>query len=218
MKVDIWSDIRCPFCYIGKRKFEMALAQFPHASGVDVIWHSFQLDPALKTQPDLNALDYLAKIKGMSREESERMHDRVRQIARDVGLTFQFDKVVVANSFHAHRLVQLAKTRGLAGDMEERLFKAHFTEGANIDEDAVLLHRGVAAGLPEPEVRSLLATDAFAKEVHDDEAMARSIGIRGVPFFVFDSRFAMSGAQAPDHFLHALQTAWPEAENLSKDA
>lgn len=218
MRVDIWSDIRCPFCYIGKRKFELALAQFPHASDVDVIWHSFQLDPALKTQPGLNTLDHLAEIKGMSREESDRMHDRVRQIAHDVGLTFNFDKVVVANSFHAHRLIQLAKTLGLAGDAEEILFKAHFTDAANIDDGAVLLDKGVAAGIPERDVRTLLATDAFAKEVRDDETMARTIGIRGVPFFIFDSRFAVSGAQAPDHFLHVLKTAWTDAENLRQNA
>ncbi len=218
MKVDIWSDIRCPFCYIGKRKFEIALEEFAHSNEVEVIWHSFQLDPALKTHPGLNVLDYLARIKGVSREESAEMHEHVRQMAEDVGLTFNFDKVVVANSFNGHRLIQLAKTSGVAGSVEEKLFKAHFTDGANIDDALTLLDIGVAAGLPDGDVKKLLTSNDYAREVEEDEMMARSIGIRGVPFFIFDSRFAVSGAQSRDKFLHTLQKAWQESENKRRDA
>ena len=132
MKVDIWSDVRCPFCYIGKRKFEMALSQFPQKDKVEVIWHSFELDPSIKTDATINIYDYLAKAKGQSRAWSEKMHDHVLQSAREVKLDFHFEKAVVANSFNAHRLIQFAKTKDLGDAAEEALFKAQFIEGKNI--------------------------------------------------------------------------------------
>jgi protein disulfide-isomerase len=113
MKVDIWSDIRCPFCYIGKRKFEKALERFPHSDKVEVVWHSFQLDPELKTQPGVHVYDYLARVKGITRDQAVRMHQHVKQSAREVGLEFNFDSAIVANSFNGHRLIQLAKSKGL---------------------------------------------------------------------------------------------------------
>ena len=112
MKINIWSDIRCPFCYIGKRKFELALEQFQHKDQVEVIWRSFQLDPGLKTQPETNVLDYLAKIKGITREQAGQMHEHVKEVAQEVGLTFNFEKSVLANSLNGHRLIQLAKANG----------------------------------------------------------------------------------------------------------
>lgn len=207
MKVDIWSDIRCPFCYIGKRNFEHALAQFPHKEQVEVIWHSFQLDPTLKTAPDMNAYDYLAKVKGMTREESIQMHTHVTRVARQAGLSFHFDKTVVANSHNAHRLIQLAKTKGLADQAEEFLFKAHFTDGKNIDDAETLVRIGVETGMKEHEVRALVSSADFAEAVRQDESQARAIGIRGVPFFIFDERFAVSGAQPTEAFLQALEKA-----------
>lgn len=212
MKVDIWSDIRCPFCYIGKRKFEMALEKFPHKEDIEVVWHSFQLDPTLKTQPDLHTYDYLAEIKGKSREETVEMHDHVRGIASDVGLNFDFDKTVVANSFNGHRLIQLAKSRNLGSEAEEHLFRAHFTEGRNIDDRDTLFDIGVAIGLPADEVADVLDSDRFAEAVKADEMQARSIGIRGVPFFVLNGKFAVSGAQSPELFYQALQNAWQDRQ------
>jgi len=208
MKINIWSDIRCPFCYIGKRKFEQALEQFQHKDKVEVIWRSFQLDPGLKTQPGTKVFDYLAKIKGLTREESVQMHDHVTGVAREVGLSFQFENAVVANSFNGHRLIQLAKAQGLASQAEEALFKAHFTDGKNIDDEKTLLSIGTAIGLAEKDVSSLLASNDFSEAVKEDERMAREIGIRGVPFFILNDKFAVSGAQSPDAFLQALEKAW----------
>ncbi|HEY9487817.1 MAG TPA: DsbA family oxidoreductase [Chryseosolibacter sp.] len=214
MKIDIWSDIRCPFCYIGKRKFENALEQFPHRDKVEVVWHSFQLDPQLKTQPGIHVYDYLAKIKGMNREQTVQMHDHVTQAATEVGLTFDFDKAIVANSFDGHRLIQLAKAKGLANEAEEALFYAHFSEGKNIDDHDALLEIGRAIGLQEDDIKAVLNSNDFSQEVNQDEATARSIGIRGVPFFILNDKFAISGAQSPDVFLRALEKAWQEYDKL----
>ena len=210
MKVDIWSDIRCPFCYIGKRKFERAMEQFAHKEHVEIVWHSFQLDPALKTNPGINTYDYLAKIKGMTHPESVQMHAHVTNVAREAGLSFHFDKTVVANSYNGHRLIQLAKSQGLADAAEEELFKAHFTDGKNIDDTEILLQIGVTVGLAEDQVRRVLASSEFADEVRQDELMARSIGIRGVPFFIFNDKSAVSGAQSSGVFLQALEKSWPQ--------
>lgn len=216
MKVNIWSDVRCPFCYIGKRKFEMALEKFPHKDKVEVNWRSFELDPNLKTKTGVNAIDHLAVAKGISREQAEGMHNNVKQIAKEVGLDFDFGKSVVANSFNAHRLIQLSKTKGLDNEAEEQLFKAHFIEGKNIDDNETLVQTGVAAGLEEKEIREVLASDAFSKEVQEDEMQAQSIGVRGVPFFVLNDKYAVSGAQSPDTFLEVLEQTWKEFEQENK--
>ncbi|HNJ34031.1 MAG TPA: DsbA family oxidoreductase, partial [Leptospiraceae bacterium] len=129
MKVEIWSDVMCPFCYIGKRKFERALAQFPERESIEIEWKSFQLNPGMKTEPGKSINEYLAEVKGWSVEEAKKMNDRVSQIASAVGITFNFDQAIVANSFDAHRLSHMAKKHGLQDQMEERLFAAYFTEG-----------------------------------------------------------------------------------------
>jgi len=212
MQIDIWSDIRCPFCYIGKRKFEIALEKFVHKNEVEVIWRSFQLDPTLKTQTDISLYDYFAQRKGFSRQQAIQMNNNVTQIAKEVGLDFHLDKAVVANSFNAHRLIQLAKTKELGDEAEEQLFKAYFAESKNIDDTAILVETGIAAGLDEKEVREMLASDAFAKAVKTDELAAHEIGVRGVPFFVFDNKYAVSGAQSSDVFLQALEKSWETFE------
>lgn len=216
MKVDIWSDVRCPFCYIGKRKFEMALEKFPHKDGVKVEWHSFQLDPNLKTTSELSAIDHISEIKGISHEQALQMHRHVTSVAQEVGLDFDFDKAIVANSFNAHRLIQLAKTHGRGNEIEEQLFKAHFIEGKNIDDNEVLIQTGISAGLNEKEVREVLSSDAFAKEVKQDERQGQSIGVRGVPFFVLNDKYAVSGAQSPETFLEVLEQIWEEFEKEKK--
>lgn len=208
MTIDIWSDIRCPFCYIGKRKFENALNAFEHKDKVEVEWHSFELDPNMTTQPGVNAVEYIAAAKGISRQQSEDLHNHVTRLAKDSALEFNFGSVVVANSFNAHRLIQLAKTKGLGDEAEEELFKSHFTEGKNIDNRETLAQIGGSIGLDEKEVNALLSDDAFTKEVKEDEIRAQSMGIRGVPFFVFDEKYAVSGAQSSDIFLSALEQSW----------
>lgn len=208
MKVDIWSDVRCPFCYIGKRKFELALENFEHKDHVEIEWHSFELDPNAVTRPDLNATDHLAEIKGQTRDWAIEMQDYVSNTAAEVGLTFNLDKSVVANSFNAHRLIQLAKSEGLGDQIEEQLFIAYFTEGKNIDDQAVLTAIGVTAGLEEIAINVMFGTDAFTDDVRRDEQIAQQIGISGVPFFIFDQKLAVSGAQPPETFLGAMEQAW----------
>ncbi|WEK21457.1 MAG: DsbA family oxidoreductase [Candidatus Pedobacter colombiensis] len=210
MKVDIWSDVRCPFCYIGKRKFEMALAQFEHKDDVEIEWHSFELDPHAATLLDKSAYDYLAERYGRSREWAVETHKQVTQSAAEVGLTFNFDKSVIANSFDAHRLIQLAKQNGAGDLVEENLFKAHFTDGKNIADHEVLLQIGKDSGLNALEVEVMLKSNDFTDEVRYDEKTAQDLGITGVPFFIFDQKLAVSGAQAPETFLGAMIKAGQE--------
>ncbi len=212
MKVDIWSDVRCPFCYIGKRKFEIALEKFEHKNEVIVDWKSFELDPNLTTQAGVNANDHLAAIKGIPKERANEMQQYVKQVAKETGLDFHPDKAVVANSFNAHRLIQFAKSKGLGNEAEEALFKAHFTEGKNIDNIEVLVQTAINIGLDENETTKMLASDAFAKEVKEDEMQAQNFGISGVPFFVLNDKYAVSGAQSPETFLQALEQTWKESE------
>ena len=212
MKVNIWSDVRCPFCYIGKRKFELALEKFPHKDQVEVTWRSFQLDPALETQKDVNIYDYFSKVKGVSTAQAREMFNNVTEIAREVGLDFNLEESIVANSFKAHRLIQLAKSKGLGNEIEEALFIIHFTEGKDIDDDETLLETGISVGLNKDEVKEMLDSNAFSREVKQDEEAAQTIGVRGVPFFVFNDKYAVSGAQSPDTFLQVLEKSWQEFE------
>jgi predicted DsbA family dithiol-disulfide isomerase len=217
MKVDIWSDIRCPFCYIGKRKFEKALSQFPQKDKVEVEWHSFELDPGMKTQTGVNLYDYLAQRKNISRESSVQLHRQVTETAKQVGLTYNFDTTVIANSFDAHRLIQLAKLNGLGDAAEERLFKAYFTEGKDISDHLTLIVLGDEIGLSGKAVKQMLDSDELADEVRYDERQARELGINGVPFFVFNDRYGVSGAQQPEVFLQTLEKAWQEYEKENRE-
>ncbi|SEB19519.1 DsbA family oxidoreductase [Pedobacter hartonius] len=208
MKVDIWSDVRCPFCYIGKRKFELALEKFPHKDKVEVEWHSFELDQQAKTKPDMDPAEYLAQKKGQTRKWAVQMNAHVSKVAADAGLHFNIENAVVANSFNSHRLIQLAKSMDLGNKMKERLFIAYFIDGKNIDDKAVLTDIGVAAGLEKVAVENMLDSFDFSNEVRSDEQIAQQMGINGVPFFIFDQKLAVSGAQPPETFLGAMQEAW----------
>ena len=218
MKVDIWSDIRCPFCYIGKRKFETALAKFPQKDKVEVEWHSFELEPGLKTDTGVNLHDYLAQRKNISRESSVKLHKQVTETAKQVGLNYNFDKAVIANSFDAHRLIQLAKLNGLGDAAEERLFKAYFTEGKDISDHLTLIILGDEIGLNGKAVKQMLDSDEFADEVRYDERQAQELGINGVPFFVMNDRYGVSGAQQPEVFLQTLEKAWQEYEKENPES
>ena len=210
MKVEIWSDVMCPFCYIGKRKFENALAQFPHKDDIEVEWKSFQLDPSIVTDPSKTVHEFLSERKGISPQRAKEMNDYVTNIALQVGLEYKFDKAVVANSFDAHRFSHLAKKHGLQNEAEEKLFKAYFTEGKNTADVETLVKIGAEIGLEEDEIRNTLAGDDFSDEVKNDIYMAQQIGINGVPFFVLDNKYAISGAQESTTFLAALNQAWTE--------
>lgn len=213
MKIEIWSDVVCPFCYIGKRKFEHALSQFPNNEEIEIEWKSFQLSPDLVTNPNKTVYEFLSEHKGMSVEHAKNLSNQVALTAQKVGLPYNFDIAVPANSFNAHRLAHLAKRVGMQDEVEETLFKAYFIEGKNIDSEETLLDIAHQIGLEEMEVKSLLNSDKYTKEVHQDMYEAQQIGVRGVPFFVFDRKFAVSGAQESEVFLSALT----EAYNASKE-
>lgn len=214
MKVEIWSDVMCPFCYIGKRKFESALAQFKHKENVEVVWKSFQLQPNMKTDPSKNTLEHLAESKGWTMAYTKQVTAQVVQMAKEVGLNYDFDKAVVANSFDAHRLSHYAKSKGKADAMEEQLFKAYFVDGKNTADHTTLTQLAVAIGLNEAEVKQVLATNAFADDVRQDIYESQQIGVSGVPFFVLNNKHAVSGAQQPETFLGALNKAWSEVEKV----
>lgn len=210
MKVEIWSDIMCPFCYIGKRRFEEALGKFADHKNVEIEWKSFQLDPSIQPAPGKNVYEYLAERKGISYEQSEHMHVRVIAMAKDAGLEYNFGKAVIANSYDAHRLIQLAKKSKLGDAAEERLFKAYFTEGKDFGNHDTLAQIGKEIGLDENKVRQALATNEFSSEVDADIYEAQQIGVRGVPFFVFNRKYAVSGAQASEIFVEVLNKSFTE--------
>jgi predicted DsbA family dithiol-disulfide isomerase len=204
MKVEIWSDVMCPFCYIGKRKFEQALGQFPGNAAVEVEWKSFQLNPDMQTDPSKSINDYLAEHKGIPVARAKEMNERVTEMAAEVGLTYRLDNAVVANSFDAHRLSHFAKKYGKQDAVEELLFKAYFTEGKNTADHETLVSLAEEAGLQGEEVRSMLSGTDYSDEVNRDIYEASQVGARGVPFFVFDNRYAVSGAQPSEIFLQVL--------------
>lgn len=210
MKVEIWSDVMCPFCYIGKRHFEKALEGFPEHDKIEVEWKSFQLNPTMKTEPGKNINQYLAENKGWTLEQAHQANQHVTRMAKEAGLEYNMDQAVVANSFDAHRLVQLAKKAGKGDAMEERLFRAYFTEGKNIADHATLVQLAADAGLEKGPVEKTLASRDFTEEVEQDIYEARQINVRGVPYFVFNDRYAASGAQPAETFAGALQAAWKE--------
>lgn len=208
MTVEIWSDIMCPFCYIGKRRFEAGLARFPERDKVNIIWRSFQLDPGLKTDPSMSVNQLLARKKGWSVEQAAMMNARVTGMAREAGLDYHLDKAVVANSLDAHRFSHLAAKHGVQDQAEEALFHAYFTEGKNTADHEVLAAIGAQLGIDRQETLDMLASDAYTDAVEQDIARAQQIGVQGVPFFVVDNRYAVSGAQESETFAGALQAAW----------
>jgi len=210
MKVEIWSDVLCPFCYIGKRKFETALNSLSRKDDVEVIWHSYQLNPNQKSESELDVYSYLAELKGQTREWSVMVHDNMTKAAKLIGLDYHFEKARIANSFDAHRVIQLAKKYNLTDELEERFFKAYFTEGELMSDHITLIRLATEAGLPTEEVIQVLKTDQYSKDVINDGAEARQLGVRGVPYFIMDRKYAVSGAQDSSVFKETLQKALNE--------
>jgi predicted DsbA family dithiol-disulfide isomerase len=211
MKVEIWSDVVCPFCYIGKRKFENALAQFGPRGEVQVEWKSFQLTPDFVPTPGESIHTSLAKKKGVPEAEGRRMNDYMTQAAKEVGLDYQFDKAIPANTFLAHQLIHFAAHNGQQGAMKERLFAAYYLEGQNLNDVDTLVKLAAEIGLDADAARQALAAGTYANEVRRDEYEAQQIGVRGVPFFVFDDKYAVSGAQPSEVFAEVLDKVWEEA-------
>lgn len=217
LHVEIWSDIACPWCYIGKRRFAEALASFEHRDHVRVTWRSFELQPDAEpssAHPGLTEAAMLSERKGMPLDQVRQMFAQVTAVAASVGLAYDFDTVVPANTFDAHRLVHVAGEIGgadVAADVVERLMSAHFEHGRVVDDPEVLVAIATEAGLDAEPVRTALASDAGAGAVRADEAEAAALGIQGVPFFVADRRLGLSGAQPAEVFAQLLTQAWADA-------
>lgn len=210
MEVEIWSDVMCPFCYIGKRKFEAALAQFPHKDKVELVWKSFELAPHLKTQTDKNIHQFLASQKGINVDQAKAMNDQVAQLAKQVGLTYNFEKTIVANSFNAHRFTHFAKQYSKQNEAEEILFHSYFTDGKNIDDYPTLIQLGAEIGLDTTTLKTALENGSYSDNVKADIYEAQQIGVRGVPFFLFNKKLAVSGAQESQTFLETLEKAYDQ--------
>jgi predicted DsbA family dithiol-disulfide isomerase len=210
LPVDIWSDVVCPWCYIGKRRFEAALARFEHRDDVTVTWHSFELDPDAPRVAEGRTAERLAAKYGMTVEEAEGRQAQVAELAAQEGLTYDLAEARGGNTFDAHRLIHLGAEHGLGDQVAERLMSAYFGEREPIGDADALQRLAVEAGLPENEVRELLAGDRLADAVRADEDTATRLGIRGVPFFVLGRRYGLSGAQPAEIILQALQQAHDE--------
>jgi predicted DsbA family dithiol-disulfide isomerase len=212
LRVDVWSDIVCPWCYVGKRRLEAALARFPHRDAVEVVWRAFELDPGAPavTAAGVSHAERLARKYGMSVQQAEQRTRQLTDLAAADGLEFRFDRTRPGNTFNAHRLLHLAAERGVQDRAKERLLRAYMTEGEPIGDVQALEKLAPEAGLDAEEARRVLSTDAYAAEVREEEEAARQIGITGVPFFVIGGRYAVSGAQPADILLRALTQAWGE--------
>jgi predicted DsbA family dithiol-disulfide isomerase len=216
MNVEIWADIACPWCYIGKRRFEAALAQFAHRDQVEVTWRSYQLDPDAPRISKKTLNEVLAEKHGMSTARAVALNNQMTELAAKEGLEYHFERTRYGNSFDAHRLIHLAATHHLQGEMEERLFKAYFTEGAALGETETLVKLAVEAGLDSEEARAVLTGETYANEVRADTQRARQLGIGGVPFFAIDETYGISGAQPSAVLKEALERAWNESHPLIK--
>lgn len=213
MKVEIWSDVMCPFCYVGKKNFENALVQLSFKDKIEVEWKSFQLDPDLPVEGlDMSTAAYLAKRKGMPEQQIQGMMDNLQHAGQAVGIDFKQDQSIPVNTIRAHRLIHFAQSHGKGNEMEEALFFAHFTAGKNVGDIEVLVSLAEQVGLNAAEVRAFLATDEQIDEVTADITEARALGISGVPFFVLDRKYGVSGAQPTEAFVEALTQAFQESQ------
>lgn len=215
MKVEIWSDIVCPWCYVGKRRFEEALSRFEHADEVEVVWRSFELDPSAPTRREGSHVDNVARKYGMSRDQAQAALDNLTRAAEREDLFIDFARTQGGNTFDGHRLIHLAARHGRQDEMKEALMRAYFSEGRPIGETATLVAVAEEVGFDSAEVGQVLAGDLFAAEVRAEETDGQRLGITGVPFFVVDRAYGVSGAQNPDVLLEVLETAWSAAHPLT---
>jgi predicted DsbA family dithiol-disulfide isomerase len=216
LKIQIWSDIMCPFCYIGKRRIEEALSLFDNKDSIAIEWKSFQLDPSFVATPNESIIDHLAEKYRKDTDWAQTMVDNMTENAKRSGLDFHFEKAILANSLHAHRLLHLAKKHNLSNELEELLFKAYLTDGKDVNDLKTLELLGLEVGLEKEAIENVLHSDLYANEVRQDQEQAQSIGVTGVPFFVFDNKYAVSGAQATDVFLKTLEKSWEEGNYKTK--
>lgn len=211
MELEIWSDIACPWCYVGKKRMEQALAEFPHADEVNVTWRSFELDPGAPASRDESHVELIAKKYGRTVEQVEQMDAQLTAVAAADGIEMKLSGIRSGNTFDGHRLIHLAAEHGLQVEMKERLMHAYFTENALVSDHDTLLKLGTEVGLPEAEIREVLLTERFAEEVRADERDAQNAGISAVPCFVIDRKYGASGAQDPTVLLQFLEHGWSES-------
>jgi predicted DsbA family dithiol-disulfide isomerase len=215
VEVEIWSDVACPWCYIGKRRFEAALAEFEHRDDVRVRWRSFELDPEAPSERVGDRAEHLAQKYGMSLEQARAAEQQLTEVAAGEGLEFRFDIARSGNTFDAHRILHLAEDHDLQDAMKERLLRAYFSEGELLSDHDTLVRLATEIGLDEQEVRDVLAGDRYAQDVRDDERTAGELGISAVPTFVLDRRLGASGAQPPDALLELLRQGWAKRSPAS---
>lgn len=206
MKVEIWSDIICPFCYLGKKQFEIALNQFEGKDEVSVTWRSFELNPNIVYDENNDLYSYLSKMKGMNRVDIENNFNRLTDQGKTLNIDFQFSKAKVMNSRNAHKLIQFAKNQQLQNEIEEALFYAYFSEGKNVQDENILEEIAKNSGLIFDDFNAIMNSEELDNSVIQDQYLAQQVGARGVPFFVFDQAYAVSGAQGAENFLHVLNT------------
>ena len=216
MQVEIWSDIACPWCYIGKRRFEAALERFEHADQVDVRWRSFELDPAAPAVRPSGAVEHLATKYGQTPAAAQAMVTHMEQVAAGEGLEFHLEATSGGNSFDAHRLLHLALERGRQHELKEALLRGYFTDGLPVADRSALAAAAVGAGLDRAEAEAVLAGRAYAEAVRDDEEQACALGISAVPFFVLDRKYGVPGAQPAEVLLDALRRAWADTHPLEQ--
>jgi predicted DsbA family dithiol-disulfide isomerase len=214
MQVEVWSDVVCPWCYIGKRKLETALSRFAHADQVEVVWRSFQLDPSIPEGHTEATLPALAAKYGRSVEEMAQMQRRVEEVAAGEGLEYHLAEGVSGNTLLAHQLIHLAAEHGLGGEMKERLLHAHFEQQLGVFDVDSLVPLAVEVGLDEAEVRAALTDRRYLAAVHEDIETARMLGATGVPFFVIDRTYGAAGAQPAEQLLQLLERAWADTHPL----
>jgi predicted DsbA family dithiol-disulfide isomerase len=215
MHIEIWSDIACPWCYIGKRRFEAALAGFEHRDDVQVTWRSFELDPAAPAERGGDRAVHLAEKYGSTVAEAQAMQQRMTEVAAGEGLDFRFDRARAGSTFDAHRLVHLAADHGVQDALKERLLRAYLTEGELMSDHATLARLAAEAGVPAVEARDALASGAYADAVRADERTAQALGISAVPFFVADRALGAAGAQPPEVLHDFLRQAWEARSPLA---
>lgn len=208
MRIDVWSDILCPFCHLGRRHLELALEQFEHADEVGVVWHSFQLDRSAPAVDDRPAVDRVAEKYGASREQMVAQHEQMARDAAAVGLDFRWEQLRGGNSYDAHRLLHLARSLGREREVTDRVMRAWYTEGESIGDRDVLVRLAVEGGLDETVVREALEDDDFGIDVRTDLALAGQVGITSVPTFVLDQKYGVSGAQPVEVLLGAIRQVW----------
>jgi len=208
MELEIWSDVACPWCYVGKRRLEAALTQFEHRDDVSIMWRSFELDPSAPPERTGDRAEHLARKYGMTVEQARERQQELADTAAGDGLEMRFEIARAANTFDAHRLVHLAGAHGRQDEMKERLMQAHFTDGELVSDHETLIRLAAEVGLPGDEVSEMLAGDRFAAEVRDDERTASELGISAVPTFVVDRAMGASGAYPPDALLELLRRGW----------